>query len=448
MSLLAAAAAVRTAWVPESFDTHDNLPANCWRHADAAKLVLDHIIRHQRPDKSGWSWLSYNHAVAVLGSARVWKRVCDGLERAGVIQIDRNSWFKGPAPRAYEFRLADRWRHRSIVQLQITDQRLLDRLAKARAKARRLHAAVDLHILDNMLPRVTVLKDECLDCARRLWPDPEHRYSIEAQIQRIHKSDYSVKRGALGNRLFTELTGHPRRLIQFLRIDGQPLAGFNNRNCQPLLQSLHAVNTLAPKDLGPAKGPARGRREGGRREKPGERRHRPQPTRSHRTSGFAPMNGHILTSVPNLPPDLALQLRESERGAFYGWFADLMYGLESSRPLTIDEAKELWLEFVMGKHWPTSSRFQRYARECPFMARCLADLKRGDHCNVARTLQGMESQIMIDGVADLLRMEYPDLPFFTVHDAVYCKSQDLEVVKAVNSEVWARYGVSPQTKDL
>jgi hypothetical protein len=63
------------------------------------------------------------------------------------------------------------------------------------------------------------------------------------------------------------------------------------------------------------------------------------------------------------------------------------------------------------------------------------------HCRAGRTLQTFEATLMIDTISRRLIEERPDLPLFTIHDCLVTTVEDLDYVRVVIEDEFARLGI-------
>jgi hypothetical protein len=76
----------------------------------------------------------------------------------------------------------------------------------------------------------------------------------------------------------------------------------------------------------------------------------------------------------------------------------------------------------------------------------LEEIKQNDHGTSARACQRIESRLMIDGVVERFRLQYPDLPILTIHDSVLVVRDAVEIARAAILAEFAGIGLRPSIK--
>jgi hypothetical protein len=433
-------ATYRTVLVPTAFDVHDCLPAGLWRHADAVKVILSFIIEHDR-GRDGWVWISVRTGRRLVGR-KIWHPVKLALIRAGAIEYDPRCR-RGDDPHAVRYRLADRWRSRSIEPCRIRDKHLERQLRRQQAAL----APVDHH-MTKMLERVTIDRDAANRWAKRhiRKPNPDNnkpgKRKVDRQhlalcsIERIAAGNMTLSRGRRNNRVHSPLTGLYGDIRDaFVMIDGQPIVGMDVRQCQPYQLGLLTANLCMHPNTVTLQPEQQQRRQ---QQQPGTTPDAKPVLARH----FLHLCKHPIVESPSLPSDVVKHLAACEDGTYYLDFAKAV-SKPGGRPLTLRAAKRGWLRFAFGRHRPRGRWYRRFQLHYPTVAAVLADLKTTNYKHAALTLQRLEAAVMIDGVAERLRVRFPHIPFFLVHDGIFCTSENLAVVKAVNSEVWSQFGARP-----
>jgi hypothetical protein len=78
--------------------------------------------------------------------------------------------------------------------------------------------------------------------------------------------------------------------------------------------------------------------------------------------------------------------------------------------------------------------FKAFQGDFPNYAEAILRIKSDDHCDMARLLQGLEAEIMFGDVVRMFRQK-KESPFFTVHDAIYTKIMQADVLRTVLENV-------------
>src|SRR5690606_15005808 len=86
----------------------------------------------------------------------------------------------------------------------------------------------------------------------------------------------------------------------------------------------------------------------------------------------------------------------------------------------------------------------------PKMAHLIEWVKRHDYRHLAHELQRIESSIVIDDACEVMRLQHPDVPILTIHDAILTIPEQADLVTGVLRSAFNRRGVNPRIarKDL
>lgn len=116
---------------------------------------------------------------------------------------------------------------------------------------------------------------------------------------------------------------------------------------------------------------------------------------------------------------------------------------------TRDELKiRFYKEVLFGKNHVTvnSKIFKELRKEFPKLCQTILDIKKGDYKAMARELQKFESDIVLGRVS--LRCRILGLDVLTVHDSLFVKPEDKDVVSEIFDEEFERYmGYKPVTQE-
>jgi hypothetical protein len=147
-----------------------------------------------------------------------------------------------------------------------------------------------------------------------------------------------------------------------------------------------------------------------------------------------------------LPADLCEYIALCRSGCFYEHLAGAV-GLSCSSATDRRAAKTEACRVIFGRHRPRSARWRAFAGRWPTLAAHLADLKRDDHRDVARTLQRAEAAIMLAGACGELTGRYPSRPLLSIHDAVLVPEHGVAAAVDAIHRAWEeRLGVRPKLK--
>jgi hypothetical protein len=147
-----------------------------------------------------------------------------------------------------------------------------------------------------------------------------------------------------------------------------------------------------------------------------------------------------------LPPDLLDYFDCCQRSAFYSDLAEV-WGMPCETAKEKNAIKGLTFRRVLfGRVHQYRSYWKAFAERWPVMAAAIELLKEHDHGTTARACQRLEARLMVDGVADRFRVEYPDIPVQLLHDGVLVTAADVELARAVIQAEFGNIGLAPLIK--
>jgi len=107
--------------------------------------------------------------------------------------------------------------------------------------------------------------------------------------------------------------------------------------------------------------------------------------------------------------------------------------------------KKLFAEVFFGKR-KGGRLLNGFRKLYPTMGRLIDWVKRHDYKHLSHTLQRIESSIVIDDACDVMRVQHPDVPILTIHDAILTTPENADLVTGIMMAAFRRRGVSPQIK--
>jgi hypothetical protein len=364
---------------------------------------------------------------------RKWDRVRPALINGGVVQCDGIYSYKKPGQeRAMAYWLTPEYANRRVVQVQLSDQRLIANLAEIEARSRAYWLPIHVHLAD-MLNLITIDREAALRKANRIRNPKKRIFAINA-IERIAAGDIRLRVSLNTGRVFSSLTWLPRGFRQFLRLAGLPLCGFDICAAQPYLQGLHAAGL--PIQSAPKHAPAKRRNA----EQAGGRRG--SNTEEYQIRG-APM--HAKLAWDGIPDDVLRHLHACEDGSYYTDFACAIRAPDRD-PLPKHRAKKAWLTFTFARHRPEGAWWNRFSAAYPNVASFQADIKT--RYSIAAVLQRSESNVIINGVCEQIRLAHPNIPIVSIHDCVMTTPEHEQTILDINNEIWARFNAHPRTKPV
>jgi hypothetical protein len=248
---------------------------------------------------------------------------------------------------------------------------------------------------------VTPAADQILDTL-----EPHARFCQRILLNNIRNGQYSFSVSRWG-RCFNALCGIKRELRPALLIDNQPVAALDIRCAQPALLAL-LIGGANP-TLGLFK-----------------------RTTYKVALAVAPF---LPVVVPLLSPSAAREI---------GSYRDLVCGgdfnewLVEATGLPRNEAKRRFLIDVLAKYGRYPSDVEKCFRDrFPRIHGFLLSLRAQDYRTTIRALQRLESWLVIENVAPRL---VGQIPFVTLHDAIYCRGSDLPRVESAFEETFDEIG--------
>ncbi len=106
--------------------------------------------------------------------------------------------------------------------------------------------------------------------------------------------------------------------------------------------------------------------------------------------------------------------------------------LSAGSEYTRNHAKRGWMRAVYGDPWLMDKQLTGLALAAlypQFFHRVRAMAESGGRGHLARSLQRLESDVVIGGVAAAIVERHPTVPFVTVHDAVLCHTAHAPLVR-------------------
>jgi hypothetical protein len=147
-----------------------------------------------------------------------------------------------------------------------------------------------------------------------------------------------------------------------------------------------------------------------------------------------------------LPADLIDYLNVCETGRFYQALAEA-WELPCDPGKAKNRIKQLTFRYVLfGRPRPGNRFWEAIRGRWPTVARVLEQIKADDHGTAARACQRIESSLMIGGVVERFRVDYPDVPIQTIHDSVLVPSEAVEVATTIILDVFGSIGLRPSLK--
>lgn len=242
----------------------------------------------------------------------------------------------------------------------------------------------------------------------------EDRLHAEASILAIENKDFRSTPCRFG-RYHTNISCFRKVLRPFLRIDGRPLVEVDVSACQPLCLAvlLHDIRrdilTSVPLT--------------------DEQKH------LARTLSILPV-----CCASGEDGDTIRYKKDCESGMFYRRMQEICKVADDSEVKT-----KVFAEVFFGRR--KKGRLLTGFRELyPTMGRLIEWVKRHDYKHLAHELQRIESSIVIDDACEVMRLQHPDVPILTIHDAILTTPEHVGLVKDVLRAAFNRRGANPRIK--
>ena len=107
-------------------------------------------------------------------------------------------------------------------------------------------------------------------------------------------------------------------------------------------------------------------------------------------------------------------------------------------------AKEAMFEILYGRNTLRTPAKSCFTDMFPKVAEVVRVHKRKDHRFLARLLQNVESDFVINTVCRRLMMEHPEIPVFTIHDSILTTPEHVEYVTGVFQDEFWELGIAPR----
>jgi hypothetical protein len=385
------------------------LPPSLCGRGDEARYLVNCIVRgcvSGKADAEGFVRLR-SELLRKFVNWRALKPVIDALEACGVISID-HSYSKGGASKGY--RLGPDYVGDTLIHVMPTKSTIIKAVAASQERweqeqARRCRGLEIYSQMNEIQHRcLTVCMEEALSILPIL--EAEARCVQAALLGNIQAGCMTNSVGKTG-RWFNGLSNVSRKLRHCLRIDGQTLVAIDLTSCQPALLAYLAESSYVPtfgiESVATYKHVALTRR-----------------------CPLAGAGAHAARGLV-VPAELARFRAMACDGPLYDWLA-LASGL-----LRADAKREFLVAILSPKRiYPCACR-SVMEREFPSLMKFIKHVNRDDHGELIRTLQRLESWLVIENVAPKL---VGKCNFVPLHDAIYCKRSDLDLVRAAFEETF------------
>jgi len=419
-------------YVPVGLELNKLLDAeNLELHIDKIHWITNFLILSRIFNKgSEWTPIHSKVFKAALGKKLYAKAKQLAIDH-GLIEVELNAAGKPSYAKAtsdqvgfpMSYRLTVPYAEQRWHRIQVHDKQVLKYLGRRRNPAKLTPA--ENHLWKNV-QRVKILD----------IPDLENGTDEEIVFDCIRERNFRKKRGPY-KRFHTTLTNCQRELRESWHVGGETLVELDICNCQPLLfawlvgafleNNWQKINFLISKLY-------------------------TKPTNLSLSSTVPYVS---LEDVPNLIlplknrdllPKNALHLIELCEGCdFYEFFVEEA-GLDASDKAVRDANKiKILQQFFDDWNRPYFHRYEFppiLKTHFPAAYDVCSHIKALEFQSLARLMQAIEGYLVIDVIAEELRVNYADMPIVTVHDAMFTTPKWLPILRGVVQDAfWNRLGV-------
>ena len=424
--------------VPASFEPAEVLPARLCRRADDARWFVHTVATktaHGETDESGYVRLDSRVLRRVM-SKRTQPAVVRALVDAGVIDPPA-PYFAGV--RAKGYRLTEKTLGERCKLVEVQDRQLAKRLQRERERLQREEASRWLPIHHELAESQRALT--ILSAAGAILDGlaPEAQLCQRVLVENIERGTLKFTVSNTG-RCFNGLTGLKRDLRKMIRLGGQPIGGADIRCAQPTLLAV-LVRLADRRNVPTYKRLIRPLLDALDRCPPARR-----PLSG--LSGLLLALSGERAGAPPLAADSALFESVVLGGDLYAQLVVECREAEVVLPADPEEARDrvkvLLMRDVLAKNGCYGSPFESVFRGAfPSVHRFVRWINRGDHAELIRTLQRLESWLVVENVAPRL---VGRLPVVTLHDAIYARTEDLPAVVDAFGETFEKLGIQLRVK--
>lgn len=410
---------------PVGIDLKSCLPADCGRYAEDGLIYLLHVIYEQTlisyTDRSRGVHLMFDYLAKFTGTEYC-RKIIDAAEKAGLIEVDRIAH----DGRSNRYRLApDLWQleweevtpknpylnRKLISQADVAEHELTcpTRIC-LREWVRSQRLTIDRKRAYAELKRQKKANPEITEQQFRIWKQCIDRLS---EGRRYFKSDTQ-------GRVHHAALGIPRFCRKYLKVDGEVLVEIDIANSQPLLCVMTCLQILEY-----VSEPRNGRLI---------------------SSEKMRRNRERLRIIVGDGQDARVLLKECEQGKFYETVAALI-----DEDVSTPEARKRFktrcitqILYSKPQHMEKYKLAQAFRKAFPTIYNFIYFAKKEGKGELARSMQRIESTLIIDRVIGRVMEAGSETFALTAHDSVLVKPSDAEFVLGVIRDESKQMGFSPR----
>ncbi|WP_152050810.1 hypothetical protein [Tautonia marina] len=372
-------------WNPCDFDPTDFLTVSDRRLGDCARYIL-HLVHYRGIFdvrlRGTFVPLKAKYLRRFFPDNTSYTRVRDQLIESKVLLFD-NHYEVGKKSKGFKLGPAfSAMRQRKVAIADPTLSRKI--LAKRRDWC---HAPSDVH--RHLLAYLRRIEIDFPAALAWLLGHSEFEPAHETSISMLHDRDLFFHVDSYG-RVHTNLTNLKTELRGFLSYQGQPLVNLDIRNSQPLLFSILLQQ-------------------------------------HYRGTG-------------GLPPDVARYIDLVQDGQFYNFLMDATGIPPEQRS---DFKRKFFGNTFYCENWRRTDAARAFDARFPNVYRVVRALKEGDHTRLPKCLQGVESDLIIGGVARRCMEQLPNAFIGTIHDSILTTPDHAEAVQEIMTQEFSRLALAP-----
>ncbi len=447
-------------WVLNKFNPRRDptWPARFWKHNDAIRYIVGRVAvgqatrSHKKRSSFGGVPLRRDDIWHLFGRPGMWNEVRNELLERGVLECDEIAK-KGIKSKHY--RLGWNYRYHGAIKVEIQNKQSAKKVESIEsARDNRQCWGPEHYHADYWFKRLRVYEHQIKRfVAQRDWSPKQRQTSLKVDLIQSGLSDIMVDPYGRKHDAATNVRRAVRDHFYFEGFEGKPLVEIDIANAQPLLIAYIAAKVITGEWSIPQL-----QRLGQKMPEGSLFQGYMHPSKSSRNNEATTP---IPKSVPNfhqsimdelpltpitdgLPDDLLDLLRVCESGGFYPTVSD-GWGLnyEESK----GKVKDRTFRFILfGRIRSRHPYWKPVVTRWPTMAYVLAEVKANDVGAMSRACQRLESSLMIAGVVERFRVEFPEIPILTIHDSVMVPREFVEIAKSVILDVFGQLGLKPALK--
>jgi len=342
----------------------------------------------------------------------------NNLLTRGVIEMD-HSYLVGEYSKSY--RLTDQYRNVKHRKIEITDERIIQRLTKHKLKlVSEIPNGSEYDLLLDNLYKIKINHTEAIkfiNCNYSCDPDIYNAYRVS--IDYIHEQTFFFKVDDIAGRVHTNITNLSKKLRQFLRFEGKPLVNIDISNSQPFLFNILIRNFLNSKQV---------------------------------KNFILNYNNNYLNSTYSNPPyvvqfpDIVKYEKLTSGGAFYEYLmkktSEIIYDRQSFK---INFYRKVF--FCKSNNYYINKETKLFRKLFPNVFNVILHYKSEDYKQLAINLQKAEANIMINKICKRISIERPEIFVSTIHDSILTTEENKEYIcNVILSEFENNFKLKPSLK--